>query len=198
MNSKSNMLYFYLEDDIKFDQDNFSSNSEDNFSSKSKDFEVVSFDGKEVANEIEYDEGYDKKYAKNMSFENVEKVDEFYNVYTKAHEFSIRRSNKIVKQFALKSGEYENCRKMQIQFSSSSTALINMGGCIDFSGKILILELTSHFSDVFVFDTMYRTNDRKKPLVVLAGVNNHYSSIVFACALLPDESFEINRCLKVF
>ena len=44
------------------------------------------------------------------------------------------------------------------------------------------------FGDVLAFDTTYRTNAYKKPLVVLVGVNHHHQTVVFCCALLIDES----------
>ncbi|XP_059591593.1 protein FAR1-RELATED SEQUENCE 5-like [Vitis vinifera] len=44
------------------------------------------------------------------------------------------------------------------------------------------------FRDVLAFDTTYRTNAYKKPLVVLVGVNHHHQTVVFCCALLIDES----------
>ena len=45
------------------------------------------------------------------------------------------------------------------------------------------------FGDVLAFDTTYRTNaNKKKPLVVLGGVNHHHQTMVFGCALLMDES----------
>ncbi|XP_058197504.1 protein FAR1-RELATED SEQUENCE 5-like [Rhododendron vialii] len=46
------------------------------------------------------------------------------------------------------------------------------------------------FGDVLVFDTTYRTNAYKKPFVMLCGVSNHYMSIIFGCALLPNETTE--------
>ncbi|KAI8542606.1 hypothetical protein RHMOL_Rhmol08G0150500 [Rhododendron molle] len=46
------------------------------------------------------------------------------------------------------------------------------------------------FGDVLVFDTTYRTNAYKKPFVILCGVSNHYMSIIFGCALLPNETTE--------
>ncbi|XP_071901067.1 protein FAR1-RELATED SEQUENCE 5-like [Coffea arabica] len=52
--------------------------------------------------------------------------------------------------------------------------------CVDFSV----------FGDVLVFDTTYKTNKYRKPLVVLAEVNNHLNSTVFGCALLLDERIE--------
>ncbi|RVW31137.1 Protein FAR1-related sequence 5 [Vitis vinifera] len=45
-----------------------------------------------------------------------------------------------------------------------------------------------YFRDVLAFDTMYRTNAYKKPLVVLVGVNHHHPTVVFGSALLIDES----------
>ena len=44
------------------------------------------------------------------------------------------------------------------------------------------------FGDVLTFDTTYRTNAYKKPLVMLVGVNHHHQTVVFGCALLMDES----------
>ena len=44
------------------------------------------------------------------------------------------------------------------------------------------------FGDVLAFDTTYRTNAYKKPLVMLVGVNHHHQTMVFGSALLIDES----------
>lgn len=41
---------------------------------------------------------------------------------------------------------------------------------------------------VLVFDTKYRTNYYKKPFFVLCGVNIHFMTCVFPCALLSDET----------
>nr|CAN69010.1 hypothetical protein VITISV_015952 [Vitis vinifera] len=46
----------------------------------------------------------------------------------------------------------------------------------------------SCFGDVLAFDTTYRTNAYKKPLVILVDINHHHQTIVFGCALLVDES----------
>ncbi|RVW28179.1 Protein FAR1-related sequence 5 [Vitis vinifera] len=46
----------------------------------------------------------------------------------------------------------------------------------------------SCFGDVLAFDTTYRTNAYKKPLVILVGINHHHQTIVFGSALLVDES----------
>ena len=44
------------------------------------------------------------------------------------------------------------------------------------------------FGDVLTFDTTYRTNAYKKPLVMLVGVNHHHQTVVFGCVLLMDKS----------
>ncbi|XP_027171783.1 protein FAR1-RELATED SEQUENCE 5-like [Coffea eugenioides] len=44
------------------------------------------------------------------------------------------------------------------------------------------------FGDVLVFDSTYRTNAYRKPLVILAGVNHHYVTTIFGCALIADET----------
>ena len=44
------------------------------------------------------------------------------------------------------------------------------------------------FEGVLAFDTTYRTNAYKKPLVMLVGVNHHHQIVVFGCALWMDES----------
>ncbi|XP_027071742.2 protein FAR1-RELATED SEQUENCE 5-like [Coffea arabica] len=43
------------------------------------------------------------------------------------------------------------------------------------------------FGDVLVFDSTYNTNGYDFPLVVFCGVNNHYSTCIFGCALLVGE-----------
>ncbi|XP_027158292.1 protein FAR1-RELATED SEQUENCE 5-like [Coffea eugenioides] len=45
-----------------------------------------------------------------------------------------------------------------------------------------------YFGDVLVFDSTYRTNAYRKPLVILAGVNHHYVTTIFGCALIVDET----------
>ncbi|KAL0002614.1 hypothetical protein SO802_016395 [Lithocarpus litseifolius] len=46
------------------------------------------------------------------------------------------------------------------------------------------------FGDVQAFDTTYKTNIYKKPLVILVGVNHHRQTTVFGCAVLVDETVE--------
>ncbi|KAL4593859.1 hypothetical protein ACB092_M009000 [Castanea dentata] len=46
------------------------------------------------------------------------------------------------------------------------------------------------FGDVLAFDTTYKTNVYKKPLVILVGVNHHRQTTVFGCAVLVDETIE--------
>ena len=44
------------------------------------------------------------------------------------------------------------------------------------------------FRDVLAFNTTYKKNAYKKPLVMLVGVNHYHQTMVFGCALLMDES----------
>ncbi|KAI8572742.1 hypothetical protein RHMOL_Rhmol01G0223500 [Rhododendron molle] len=46
------------------------------------------------------------------------------------------------------------------------------------------------FGDVLIFDSTYRTNAYRKPLVILAGVNSHFQTAIFGCALLTVETVE--------
>ncbi|KAH9680533.1 protein FAR1-RELATED SEQUENCE [Citrus sinensis] len=48
----------------------------------------------------------------------------------------------------------------------------------------------SYFGDVLAFDSTYKTNEYGKPLVILLGVNNHYATSYFGCAILTDETVE--------
>jgi hypothetical protein len=47
-----------------------------------------------------------------------------------------------------------------------------------------------HFGDVVTFDTTYRTNRYNMPFGIFVGINNHFQSIVFGCALLREETIE--------
>ncbi|XP_058208192.1 protein FAR1-RELATED SEQUENCE 5-like [Rhododendron vialii] len=46
------------------------------------------------------------------------------------------------------------------------------------------------FGDVLIFDSTYRTNAYRKPLVLLVGVNSHFQTTIFGCALLTAETVE--------
>lgn len=46
------------------------------------------------------------------------------------------------------------------------------------------------FGDVLIFDSTYKTNVYGKPLVVFVGGNNHRATILFACAILVDETID--------
>lgn len=46
------------------------------------------------------------------------------------------------------------------------------------------------YGDVLIFDSTYKTNVYKKPLVLFVGSNNHRGSILFGAALLVDETVE--------
>ncbi|KAM2196912.1 hypothetical protein PS2_000446 [Malus domestica] len=45
-----------------------------------------------------------------------------------------------------------------------------------------------YFGDVVSFDTTYRTNKYEMPFAPFTGVNHHFQSIQFGCALLQDET----------
>ncbi|KAL7215344.1 hypothetical protein ACSBR1_027503 [Camellia fascicularis] len=47
-----------------------------------------------------------------------------------------------------------------------------------------------HFGDVVTFDATYLTNRYGMPFVPFTGVNHHYQSIMFGCALLVNETTE--------
>ncbi|XP_027184019.1 protein FAR-RED IMPAIRED RESPONSE 1-like [Coffea eugenioides] len=46
------------------------------------------------------------------------------------------------------------------------------------------------FGDVLVFNSTYNTNQYKFLSIVLCGVNNHYSTCIFACAFIVREGDE--------
>ena len=46
----------------------------------------------------------------------------------------------------------------------------------------------SCFVDVLVFDLTYKTNTYKMPFIIFVGINHHYSTTVFGCALVADET----------
>ncbi|XP_020108789.1 protein FAR1-RELATED SEQUENCE 5-like [Ananas comosus] len=45
-----------------------------------------------------------------------------------------------------------------------------------------------HFGDVITFDTTYMTNNYSIPFTPFIGVNHHFQSIFFGCALIRDET----------
>ena len=47
-----------------------------------------------------------------------------------------------------------------------------------------------YFGDVVIFDATYQTNTYKMPFVPFTGVNHHYQSVMFGCALLVNEIVE--------
>lgn len=47
-----------------------------------------------------------------------------------------------------------------------------------------------HFGDVITFDTTYKTNKYNMPFAPFVGVNNHFQSTFFGCALLREETEE--------
>ncbi|XP_062093910.1 protein FAR1-RELATED SEQUENCE 5-like [Humulus lupulus] len=46
------------------------------------------------------------------------------------------------------------------------------------------------FGDIMAFDSTYKKNSYNKPLLIFVGLNHHYRTIVFAVALLYDETEE--------
>jgi len=52
-----------------------------------------------------------------------------------------------------------------------------------------------HFGDVVTFDTTYRTNRYNMPFGIFVGVNNHFQTVVFGCALLREETVEAFKWL---
>ncbi|XP_058222972.1 protein FAR1-RELATED SEQUENCE 5-like [Rhododendron vialii] len=46
------------------------------------------------------------------------------------------------------------------------------------------------FGDVLIFDSTYRTNAYRKPLVILVGVNSHFQTAIFGYTLLTAETVE--------
>ncbi|KAI8554725.1 hypothetical protein RHMOL_Rhmol05G0120700 [Rhododendron molle] len=46
------------------------------------------------------------------------------------------------------------------------------------------------FGEMLVFDATYRTNAYGKPFVILDGVNSHFQTAIFGCALLTAETVE--------
>nr|UYU25453.1 hypothetical protein [Cyamopsis tetragonoloba] len=51
-------------------------------------------------------------------------------------------------------------------------------------------EITNAFSDVLAFDATYGKNKYSLPLVVYSGVNHHNQSVIFASALIANETEE--------
>lgn len=47
-----------------------------------------------------------------------------------------------------------------------------------------------HFGDVVTFDTTYQTNMYNMPFGIFLGVNNHFQTSVFGCALLREETID--------
>ncbi|KAL3515692.1 hypothetical protein ACH5RR_022594 [Cinchona calisaya] len=141
-------------------------NSENNFSSKSDDFEVVSFDGKEGANEIEYDKEYDMEYARNMSFERWKRQMNF-TIYT------LRRMGLVLEgatghtivMFALKSRGYENVgfvtKDLYNKIDAEMRKEIAMG---DAEGTIGYLSAKKDVDSIFFYNYYTDEQDRLQRL----------------------------------
>ena len=46
------------------------------------------------------------------------------------------------------------------------------------------------FGDVMAFDATYKKNKYNRPFVMFSGVNHHQNTVIFACALIVDETEE--------
>ena len=58
----------------------------------------------------------------------------------------------------------------------------------NYLGNIFWADSTSRmdyscFGDVLVFDSTYKTKTYKMPFIIFVGINHHYSTTVFECAL---------------
>jgi hypothetical protein len=49
-------------------------------------------------------------------------------------------------------------------------------------------ESYKHFGDVVTFDTTYQTNIYGMPFAPFVGVNNHFQTIIFGCAMVREET----------
>ncbi|KAF2927671.1 hypothetical protein DAI22_06g222300 [Oryza sativa Japonica Group] len=52
-----------------------------------------------------------------------------------------------------------------------------------------------HFGDAITFDTTYQTNRYNMPFGIFVGVNNHFQTAIFGCALLREETIEAFKWL---
>ncbi|XP_062119113.1 protein FAR1-RELATED SEQUENCE 5-like [Humulus lupulus] len=85
-------------------------------------------------------------------------------------------------------GYLECLAKRDIEFygiysTDNNTRLANLFWCDGVSRQYY-----QTFGDVLAFDTTYKTNAYNKPLLMFVGVNHHFRTIMFGCALLCDES----------
>lgn len=56
-------------------------------------------------------------------------------------------------------------------------------------------EAYKNFGDVLVFDSTYKTNTYRFPMIILSGVDNHLKNIVFGVALMFNETIESYKWL---
>ncbi|KAL7252834.1 hypothetical protein ACSBR1_007399 [Camellia fascicularis] len=100
------------------------------------------------------------------------------------------RTSQIMDFMVHQSGEYEKVgfihRDLHNQFQAKHKVQFAEGDAEDGRSRMDY----AAFGDVLVFDTTYRTNQYKKPFVILAGVSNHFMTIIFGCALFPNETME--------
>ncbi|RVW58741.1 Protein FAR1-related sequence 5 [Vitis vinifera] len=107
-----------------------------------------------------------------LQFDRIDEAETFYNMLARVAGFSIRKDDLKNGFFIFYKFNIDEESRLANLFWADSTARMDYA-C---------------FGDVLAFDTTYRTNAYKKPLIVLVGVNHHHQTVVFGCALLIDES----------
>uniref|UniRef100_A0A2N9GAZ5 SWIM-type domain-containing protein n=1 Tax=Fagus sylvatica TaxID=28930 RepID=A0A2N9GAZ5_FAGSY len=98
------------------------------------------------------------------------------------------KTSQIMDHLVHQSGGYENVgftrKDLYNSIDMDRMSKISHGDAEDSQSRLDY----AHFGDVLAFDTTYRTNAYKKPLVILVGVNHHMQTTIFGCALLVDET----------
>ncbi|XP_028122067.1 protein FAR1-RELATED SEQUENCE 5-like [Camellia sinensis] len=84
------------------------------------------------------------------------------------------KTSQIMDYMVNQSESYENDNKLQNPFWADSKSRAGY----------------AKFGDVLIFDSTYRTNAYTKPFVMLAGVTNHFTTMIFACVLLANETID--------
>ncbi|XP_059597897.1 protein FAR1-RELATED SEQUENCE 5 [Vitis vinifera] len=147
-----------------------------------------------------------------MEFSSVDEAEEFYNLFAKVTGFSVRKDDVDIIMLASQKKDLYNHvdadRRVHLRDGDAEGALAYLCGKSEMDpsfyykynvdednhlANLFWADSTSKldyscFGDVLAFDTTYRTNAYKKPLVILVGINHHHQTIVFGSALLVDES----------
>ncbi|KAI8534282.1 hypothetical protein RHMOL_Rhmol10G0078200 [Rhododendron molle] len=137
-----------------------------------------------------------------MIFDSDKDGERFYNAYAKVKGFSVRKDN-IHK-------DNEAQRKIEVADGDAEGALAYLCAKVEYDllfyykydvdeqnrlNNLFWRDSTSLtdymcFGEVLLFDATYRTNAYGKPFVILAGVNSHFQTTIFGCALLTAETVE--------